>query len=42
MTEQENINNALQMQISVHDERFNAVMTRLDATNEKLTVSLQK
>lgn len=36
MTEQENINHSLQTQIAIHAEKFNSVMEKVDATNEKI------
>lgn len=36
MTEQEFINNEVQVKLARQDEKFNAIMARIDATNEKV------
>ena len=36
MTEQETINNDVQIKLSLHDEKFNSVMSKVDATNGKI------
>lgn len=36
MTSQESINNEVQIRLASHDEKFNAIMARIDATNEKV------
>ena len=42
MTEQEKINNKVQTKISVHDEKFNSIMARVDATNEKVDMFIEE
>ena len=36
MTEQETINNDVQIKLSLHDEKFNSVMSKVDTTNGKI------
>ena len=33
---QETINDEVRLRLSVHDEKFNSLMTKVDATNEKV------
>ncbi len=36
MTEQEIINNQLKTKIEVHDEKFNSLLAKIDATNNRI------
>ena len=36
MTDQEVINNQLKTKIEIHDEKFNSLISRIDATNSRI------
>ena len=42
MTEQETINNQLKTKIEIQDEKFNALIARIDATNTRMDSTNEK